>query len=85
MGRRGRAEGQRGHDFFWSVKQRGHDFFLPVKQQDQKLFWSIKQRGHDFFYPFKTTGSGLFWQSKNWILSCVFFSFACLAKTYGYS
>ena len=31
MGIRGRAEGQRGHDFFWLVKQRDHGFFPPAE------------------------------------------------------
>ena len=38
MGKRGRAGGQRGKDFFCILKQRGKDFFC-----------SLKQRGKDFF------------------------------------
>ena len=59
MGIRDRAEGQRGHDFFWLVKQRGHDFFPPVKQRGQDLFWPVKQRGHDFFIHSKQRGQDI--------------------------
>ena len=59
IGIRGLAEGQRGHYFFWLVKQRGHDFFPPVKQRGQDLFWSVKQWGHDFFIHSKQHGQDI--------------------------
>ena len=69
MERRGRAEGQRGHDICWSVKQKGPRLFLPVKQRGHNLFWSVIKWGHDFFVHFslaflaKTYGYS--WKSQN--------------------
>ena len=54
IGERGRAELQRGHDFFRLVKQRGQDFFRLVKQRGHDFFGPPKQLGHDYFIHFCT-------------------------------
>ena len=81
MGRRGRAEGLRGHEFFWSVKQRAHDFFWLVKQRGQNLFWSVKQRGHDFFIHSKQWVSTFFGSQEIGSFHVHFFYSFFLAKT----
>ena len=52
------AEGQRGHYFFWLVKQRGHDFPRPCETTGSGLILVSKTVGSRLFYPLKTTRPG---------------------------
>ena len=83
MGKRGRAEGQRGHDFFWSVKQRGHHFFVG-ETTGSELFLASNTTGSWFFYLFKITGWEHFLAVKKLVPFMRIFSLVFEQKTYIY-